>query len=188
MLKHPEHFQLGKIGRTHGLHGDVIAILDTDKPSAYAKLEGFFLEVNHTFLPYFIRKISIRGNEAHISLEGITNVEQATRLKGADIYLPIDKLPKPTKGEFYFHDLLGCRLIDQSLGELGTVEDIIETAGQKLISFHYQEKEVLLPFVKQFVTEIDLDGKTLKTQLPEGLIELYMEETKAEKDDAFEEE
>ena len=188
MHKHPNHFNLGRIGRTHGLTGDLICVLDTDKPHAYAKLDAFFLEINNQFLPYFIRKFSIRGSEAYISLEGVTNVEQASRLKGAEIYLPLEKLPKPGKNEFYFHDLIGCTLTDKNHGELGVVEEIIETAGQKLISFTHQGKEVLIPFVKQFVTTIDTENKTLKTELPVGLLELYLEETRAEKDDALEEE
>ncbi len=187
MHKHPNHFNLGRIGRTHGLAGDLICVLDTDKPHAYVKLDAFFLEVNNQFLPYFIRKFSIRGSEAYISLEGVTNVEQASRLKGAEIYLPLEKLPKPSKNEFYFHDLIGCTLIDKAHGELGVVEEIIETAGQKLIAFSHLGKEVLIPFVKQFVTEIDTDTKILKTEIPDGLLELYLTETKAEKDDALEE-
>jgi 16S rRNA processing protein RimM len=178
MLKHPQHFQLGRISRTHGLQGELVAILDTDKPHQYTKLDGFFLEINQKLIPHFIQKISIRGSEARILLEGISTIEQATKFKGAEIFLPLEKLPKPQKDEFYFHDLLGCQLEDTTYGLLGTVEDVIDASAQKLLFFHYQGKEVLLPLVKEFVTEIDLKNKMLKTSIPDGLLELYMEEPK----------
>ena len=95
MLKHPHYFQLGRISRTHGLQGELVAILDTDKPNLYSKLDSFFLEINQKLAPHFIQKISIRGSEARILLEGINNVEQAAKFKGVEIFLPLEKLPKP---------------------------------------------------------------------------------------------
>jgi 16S rRNA processing protein RimM len=187
MLKHPNYFQLGRILRTHGLAGDVVCLFETEKPQAYTKLKGFFVESNGMLLPHFIEKISLRGEEALLSLEGIKTSDQAAKLKGAAIYLPIDKLPKLPKDEFFIHDMLGCQLSDVNLGVLGTVEDIVETAGQSLIVFQYQGKEVLLPFVKEFVTDIDLEKKELKTQLPDGLLDIYLEEKKGEQDDALDE-
>ena len=187
MLKHPDYFQLGRIVRAHGLTGNMICILDTDKPEAYLKLESLFLERNNTLLPYFVKKIILKGPDAHLTLEGIDNAEKATALKGAEIYLPLNKLPKMSKNEFYIHDLLECKLIDSLHGELGVVEDIIETAGQSLISFTYKGSEVLLPFVKDFVTDVDLSSKTVKTTLPDGLLEIYTSTVKEVKDDALEE-
>ncbi len=187
MLKHTDYFHLGKIVRTHGLTGNMICVLDTDRPEAYLKLESLFLEKNSSFLPYFVKKMALKGAEAHLTLEGIDSAEKAAVLKGSDIYLPLSKLPKRGKNEFFVHDLLDCKLFDVTHGELGVVEDIIETAGQDLISFTYKGSEVLLPFVKEFVTEIDMPNKTVKTNLPEGLLEIYTSKVKLEKDDAFEE-
>lgn len=178
MLKHPHYFQLGRISRTHGLQGELVAILDTDKPNLYSKLDSFFLEINQKLAPHFIQKISIRGSEARILLEGINNVEQAAKFKGVEIFLPLEKLPKPNKDEFYFHDLIGCQLVDADRGILGNVEDVMDASAQKLLFFHYQGKEVLLPLVSEFVTEIDTESKILKTSVPDGLLELYMEEPK----------
>lgn len=185
MFHHPKHFQLGKILRSHGLKGELVCSLDTDVPEAYAKLKGFFLEINHTLLPYFVKSIKINGNEALISLEDVTTSEQANRLKGADIYLPLEKLPKIAKDEFYWHDLLGAELIDEELGLLGTIDDVIETSGHNLLSFNYQGKEVLFPFVKEFVKDFDLKTKKVEIKLPEGLLDIYLA-TAVEKDDDLE--
>jgi 16S rRNA processing protein RimM len=188
MFKYPKHFHLGKIIKTHGLHGDVVCSFDTDNPAAYAKLKSVFLEVHNTLLPFFIKRIKWNGAEAIVSLDDITSADQAGKLKGADIYLPLEKLPKPRKNEFYWHDLLGSELIEKELGPLGKIQDIIETSGHNLLSFEYQGKEVLLPFVKEFVLEVDLESKIVQVQLPDGLLDIYLAETNTEKDDAFEEE
>ena len=187
MLKHQDYFHLGKIVRTHGLAGNMICVLDTDRPEAYLKLESLFLEKNTSFLPYFVKKLILKGPDAHLTLEGIDNVEKAANLKGSDIYLPLSKLPKRNKNVFFVHDLLGCKLVDVTHGELGIVEDIIDTAGQDLISFTYKGSEVLLPFVKNFLTDINMETKTVQTNLPDGLLEIYTSTVKPEKDDAFEE-
>lgn len=188
MFKYPKHFHLGKIIKAHGLHGDVSCSFDTDSPRSYAKLKGFFLEINHTLLPYFITSIKLNGDEAIVSLEEVKTVEQANKLKGADIYLPLEQLPKPPKDEFYWHDLLGCEIIDEELGALGTIEEVVETSGHNLLTFKYQNKEVLVPFVKQFIKQVDIKAKKLEVQLPDGLLDIYLAETNAERDDALEEE
>jgi len=188
MLKHPDYFHLGKIVRTHGLNGNMICVFDTDKPESYLKLESVFLEKGSNFLPYFVKKITLKGPEVHLTLEGIDSSEKAATIKGSEIYLPLSKLPKRSKDEFYIHDLLQCKLIDSVHGELGVIEDIIETAGQDLISFTYKGSEVLLPLVKEFVTNVDLTQNVVHTSLPDGLLEIYTSTAKVERDDAFEEE
>jgi len=185
MFNHPKHFQLGTIIRTHGLKGEIVCSLDTDVPEAYAKLKGFFLEINHSLLPYFIKSIRMNGSEATISLEDITTSDQAAKLKGAGIYLPLEKLPKIAKDEFYWHDMLGAELIDTELGPLGTIEDVIETSGHNLLSFTYQGREVLFPFVKEFVKDFDLKAKKVEITLPDGLLDIYLA-TATEKDDDLE--
>lgn len=187
MHKHPKHFQLGRVLRSHGLAGDVVCLLDTDHPEYYAKQKAFFLEINHSLLPYFIKKVNLKGADAIISFEGITTSEQASKLKGSEIYLPLEALRKPSKNEFYLHDVIGCTLIDDQLGELGVIESLIEATGNNLLTLTYQGSEVLVPLVKEFVYDIDIEHKTLKSRLPEGLLELYLEK-KVEKDDAFDEE
>ncbi len=188
MFKYPQHFHLGKVIKSHGLQGDVLCFLDTDQPAAYSKLKGVFLEMNQHLLPFFIKRIKVMGEEAIVSFEDIQTVDQANKLKGSDIYLPLDKLPKPGKNEFYWHDLLGCELIDEELGTLGTVEDVMETSGHHLLSFTYQGNEVLFPFVKEFVKEFDLTTKKVQIHLPEGLLDIYLTASPAEKDDDLEEE
>ena len=188
MLKHPDYFHLGKILRSHGLTGNLICVFDTDKPESYSKLESVLLERNNSLLPYFVKKVTLKGHEVHLLLEGIDTAEKASVLKGCDIYLPLNKLPKRSKNEFYIHDLLGCNLTDINLGELGTVEDVIETAGQNLLSFNYKGAEILLPFVKEFVINVDIQGKAVSTNIPEGLIDIYTQPSKHQKDDALEEE
>ena len=186
MHKHPNHFQLGKVLRTHGLAGDLVCLFDTEKPEAYAKLKSIFIESGSFLQPFSVRKITFRPNDVLLAIDGYNTPEQAAKFKGADIYLNLEALPKAPKNEFYLHDLVGCTIIDAHHGELGIIESVIETTGQNLLAFTYQGSEVLVPFVDAFVKEINLSEKKLHSELPEGLLELYLE-TKPVKDDGDDE-
>jgi len=83
-----------------------------------------------------------------------------------------------TTDEVYIADLIGCTLFDVA-GEtpvsVGTIEDVDRTAGPVallVVQSQGSEGEILIPFAKRFIREIDLAGKRLVMALPAGLVDL----------------
>ena len=88
-----ECFELGYITRSHGLAGEVVAVLDTDNPRHYASLKSAFLQIKGALVPYLITRIKIVSGKATIGLDGVSTAEQADELKGTKIWLPLSALP-----------------------------------------------------------------------------------------------
>jgi len=168
-------FELGTIQKAKGLAGELVLFLDVDDPSEYDNLDAILVETNAQLIPHFITQIRVQGERAYIYLEGIDHVDKAQEMAGRKVYLPLERLPKLPEGEFYLHDIIGYMLIDQNKGELGIVENIYES-HQDLLVFYYKGKEILIPIAEGIVLNADHDKKVLYVNLPDGLIDVYLEE------------
>lgn len=168
-------FELGYIERSHGVDGAFVAVFDVDQPQRYAKIDALFVERGAQLVPYLVRRVSAgKGNTFVIWAEGVNSEAQAQSLKGSVLYLPETVLPALTSHQFYFHELVGCQVEDAQLGKLGTVTEIFSLPNQTLMAMNWQGSEVLIPVHDDIVKQLDRENKLVKTNLPEGLLEVYL--------------
>jgi len=168
-------YELGYVAKPHGLHGDLSIVIDADMPEAYKKLESVFIEQDKQLVPFFISRIKITGNKAILSLEESNSIEFAQRLKGAKLFLPLDFLPDLEESQFYFHEIIGFKVVDQSNTSLGMVSTVYDVGPQNIMAFVYKGKEVLLPLNDQTIVGIDKSGKILNVSIPDGLLDIYLD-------------
>jgi 16S rRNA processing protein RimM len=170
-------FQLGFVTGTYGLNGEVHVFLDSDQPNNYRNLESVFLlqKGGNDLVPFFVRKISLQGDRAIVQLEDVASKDQARKLVGSTIYLPLDHLPELKGDDFYYHELVNWQVVDQTLGELGVVSSINLQSPQPLLIMEYKNREVLIPFTDNIVMGIDRNQNRVNVALPEGLLEVYIE-------------
>lgn len=166
-------FELGVVTKPHGLHGELSAKLDVDYPEAYEELESVFVEQNQKLVPFFIETLQLQGDRALLKLEEVDSIEAAEALKGARLFLPLKFLPKLEGNQFYFHELMGCELVDATEGVIGPIEQIYSAGPQELASVKYQGQEVLVPLQNELIIRFDREQRQLHMTLPEGLLDLY---------------
>jgi 16S rRNA processing protein RimM len=167
-------YQLGYIVRTHGIKGQVVAFFDVDYPEEYEELESVFLQISGKLVPFFIDYIEPQAKGKFIiKFEDTDAIDQAEKLKGAALYLPLETLPELDEDQFYYHDLIGYTIIDETLGELGVVKELFELPHQDLMAMEYQGAEVLIPMQDEIILRADKVAQKLYVNLPEGLVDLY---------------
>jgi len=180
-------YQLGYIVRTHGIKGQVIAFFDVDYPEDYENLESVFLLISGKLVPFFIDFIDPQAKGRFlIKFEDTDTIEQAEKLKGISLYLPLTELPELEDDQFYYHDLIGYTIVDETLGKLGVVRDLFELPHQDLMAMDYQGAEVLIPVQDEIILRADKTTQTLYVNLPEGLVDIYTQPsnpTEEERDD-----
>ena len=131
-MSQDDYYRLGEVIKTHGIKGEVTVHLDVDFPEAYHELESVFLEQEGRLVPFFIDAIHIHSSKAHIQFEDIHSQEEAKALVKCALFLPVSLLPELPKGKFYYHDLIGCEVLE---GEtiLGKVKEVYDLPGNGLI-------------------------------------------------------
>jgi 16S rRNA processing protein RimM len=168
-----ECYRLGNITKPFGYKGQMVFYLDVDSPQDYADLDSVFIETKTGLVPYFFKVDNINGNKAVVTFEDLTP-DEAHALAGHDLYLPLDLLPKLTGNQFYFHEVIGFRVVDSQYGDIGTLQSIIEYPAQPLFQIDKEGKEILIPIIDPVIKLVDRENKTLHIDAPNGLIELYL--------------
>jgi 16S rRNA processing protein RimM len=174
----------GNIIKTHGVKGEVLVQVFSDDLSDYKTLESVFVEIKQKQIPFFLTSFNFATQKrCIIGFEDVESVEAAKSLVGADIYIPISEMAEADENRFSYQVLMGFTVIDSIQGELGTISNFFQKTGQDLLMMDYKEAEILIPVTDEIVTSIDITTKRVFTTLPEGLIEIYLNEDVAESDE-----
>lgn len=173
-MRQSDCYQLGEVIKTHGLRGEVSIHLDVDTPAYYHKLESVFLEQQGKLTPFFIESIHINGSKALVYFEDISSIEEAKPLVKCKLFLPLSALPKLEKNQYYFHDLVGCKVYEAA-AHLGVVKEVVDLNGNQLLTVIAGDKEILIPLKDELLTKVDVEAKEITVQLPDGLLDIYNE-------------
>ena len=168
-------FQLGYVIKSHGLKGEVNVFLDTDEPRAYKGLESVFVEQNKKLVPFFIDKIQVRGDKAVVKFDGVSTIDAANNLKAAGLWLPLTFLSDLDNNDFYYHEIVGFKVLDKNHGDIGEVKAVYTSVKQDLVAAIYKGAEILIPISNDIIYKVDKEAKTIFTNLPDGLLEVYYE-------------
>jgi 16S rRNA processing protein RimM len=116
---------------------------------------------------------NIRGARREIfKFKGFETRAEAEKLRGADLYVTMDQLPAPESGEFYVFQLVGARVLDERLGHVGTLKDVLKSPGSDLLEVvDKRGRDFLVPVHPELVRQIDADRMEILVRLPDGLIE-----------------
>lgn len=177
-MKFSEFTEIGILLKPHGFKGKIELKLDYRLKDDSA-LASFFVEATPSPLPYFIEEIQKAPEKYIVKLEEIDNLEEAKRLKNKSVYcLEADfkNYFEIEEAELYSTDfLIGLKLIDQKGNTLGEISDAFEnTLDQIILQLIIDGNEVLVPFVEDQIIEIDESSKSIKYNIPEGLIDIYL--------------
>lgn len=174
-MQKKECFYLGKIVRKHSFRGEVVIKLDTDEPDLYADLNAVFVDLGKNFLPFFIEKSLLqKGNQLRVKFEDVSTEADADAILKADVYLPLDLLPKLTGNKFYYHEVIGFTIEDVNFGKVGIISGINDSTAQPLFEVYNGDTELLIPMIDAFIKKVDRKNKTITVETPEGLIEMYL--------------
>ncbi|MBP5340946.1 MAG: 16S rRNA processing protein RimM [Bacteroidales bacterium] len=175
-MKIADCYCLGRITKPWGVKGQLVLFLDVDTPEDYLELDSAFVEVKGQLVPHFFHIDQLNGNKAVATFEEMTP-EQALSLVGHELYLPLDLLPKLEGNKFYFHEVIGFRVVDEVHGDIGTLEQVIEYPAQPLFQVMKNGVEILIPVIDPVIKKVDRKLKTIFIEAPNGLIDLYLGES-----------
>jgi len=171
-------YYLGKVTKPNGYLGGVNIYLDVDSPHDYDSLDAVFIEQRNSLIPFFIKKITVHNskNTAVVYFEDIENFDDAQNIVNRHLFLPLDALPKLEGKKFYFHEIIDYQIIDHEKGLIGNCKQVLDYPNQSLFQVFYQEKEILIPVNDDIIVKVDRDKKEIHVKLPEGLLEVYLDE------------
>ena len=106
---------------------------------------------------------------ALVKFQGINTREDAERLAGVELEVPIEDVPPLPDGSYYHFQILDMEVWTTTGELLGVVEDILITGGNDVYVVRSGGGEVLVPAIEDVVLDVDVDEGKITVDLPEGL-------------------
>jgi 16S rRNA processing protein RimM len=156
-----------------GRRGELTAEVYSSQPGRAERLGEVKLQKGAVSRMARVENVWHHDGRPVFKFEGVDSISDAEIWEGADILVPESERAKPEEGEFSHADLIGCALWEDGKDEpLGVVVDVLEYGSAPLLQIDAGGREVLVPLVRSICREIDVAGKIIRAQLPEGLLDL----------------
>jgi 16S rRNA processing protein RimM len=164
---------VGRVARPHGVRGDVVVNPETDFVEArFAVGAPLWTHRGGLVEPLTVARSAFGGRRPVVGFRGVADVTAAEGLAGAELRIPEEALAVLPPGRFYLHQIAGCR-VETSAGEwVGTVARVDGGAGTSLLVVTGPRGEVLVPFTSAMCTTVDIDGRLIRVDAPEGLLDV----------------
>lgn len=164
---------VGRIVRPHGNKGNVVVSPETDfgadrfRPGASL----YWLRAGE---PAPVEVVESREHDGRwiVGLAGVTTIDGAEALRGLELRIAPDALRQLGSGQYYAHDLAGCRVETMAGAIVGTVDRVDLAVGTPLLVVAGRTGEVLVPLAEEICRRIDVGSKLIVIEPPAGLIEL----------------
>jgi 16S rRNA processing protein RimM len=169
---------IARVAKVQGRVGEVAAELHTDFPELFAERRRLYgwREASGERRELQLEEFWPHKGGMVFKFAGVDSIEEAERLLGMEVQIPAEERAKLDEGAFYVSELLGCLVVEVSheAREVGSIVDVNFGAGTAplLIVNDESGKEFMVPFVEGFIKKLDLKGKRIEMQLPEGMLEL----------------
>lgn len=169
MIKEEEVYKIGKLGKTHGVKGEISFLFDDD---VFDRVDADYLVlmIDGILVPFFMEEYRFRSDTtAIVKFCDIDTQERARELTGCDVWFP-RALADSDDDTITWAAIVGFDIIDANSGKpVGRIASVDDSTINILFCL---EDERLIPASEDLITGIDKANKTITINIPEGLLDL----------------
>ena len=169
MIQEDEVYKIGRIGRTHGIKGE-LSFHFTDDVWDRAESEYLFLRVDGILVPFFLEEYRFRSDStALVKFLHYDSANDVQFMVGCDVFFPHSLTPEADEdAEYTWRYFTGFSLYDETAGLVGTI-DYVDSSTQNVL---FQVGDRLIPAAEAWIKDIDHKERAIYITLPEGLLDL----------------
>lgn len=174
MIRQEEVFKIGKIGKPHGVKGEVSLMFEDD---VFNRVDADYLVllIDGILVPFFFEEYRFKSGEtALVKFCDIDTKEQAQELTGCDVYFS-RKLAEESQDAMSLNEAENFSLLDANNDNrlIGTVKSVDYSTVNTLFNVETPDgKEIMIPASEDFIIDVDTERHIIVVDLPEGLLDL----------------
>jgi 16S rRNA processing protein RimM len=165
-----EKVKIGTIVRGFGIKGEVKVKILTDVPADRFKVKRK-LTASLDGQDRILTVSSLRFHQDHalVTFEGFPDLTSVEPLVGSHLFVDIAAIDTSLQKGVYRFQLIGMIAFDIEGNHLGTISEVVATNANDVLRIKTEDKDILVPYIPVFVKEVDLETKTIKVELWEGM-------------------
>ena len=170
------YFRVGVITSPHGLRGEVQVFSTTDFPMERFKTGSNLLMRKAGETPF--RELVVKRGRPHknlwiVEFEGVNSVDEVEAWRTFELCVNEDALQPLSTGSYYFHQLLGLRVVAIDGRDVGTLIEVLTPGANDVyvVKGNLQKDNILLPAIPSCITSVDLERKLMTVNLLPGLLD-----------------
>lgn len=167
-------FNVGELVNTHGVQGEVRVLSRTDFPeNRFAVGSELALFMPGETKPVQLKIASSRRHKNFylLTFEGHYNLSHVEKYKTGMLKVSEKQLGELEDNAFYYHEIIGCKVVSLEGDPIGTVTEILETGANDVWTVTPETgKPHYIPYIEDIVKEIDVPNKTITIEVMEGLL------------------
>jgi 16S rRNA processing protein RimM len=169
MIKREDVYKIGKLGKAHGVKGEISFLFDDDVFDR-TDADYLILDIDGILVPFFIEEYRFKTDDnALMKFEGIDTQERARELTGTDVYFPRN-LADSDDGTLTWSVLVGFDIIDADSGRsVGCIASVDDSTLNILFCL---DDGRLIPASEDLIIAVDQQARSLTMHIPAGLLEL----------------
>ena len=168
MIRQEEVYRIGRLGKAHGVKGEVSFMFDDD---IFDRVDADYLvlDIDGILVPFFIEEYRFRSDTvALMKFEDIDTQQRAAELTGSDVYFPRALAEEDNAPTLAL--LVGFDLVEANEGRVvGHIAAIDDSTANLLFEL---EDGRLIPASDELIDDIDQQRRVITMRLPEGLLDL----------------
>lgn len=174
MIKQDDVYKIGRIGKPHGIKGDLTMMVEDD---VFDRVEGEYLIllIDGILVPFFIEDYRFRSEQsALVKFCDIDTQERASELTGCDVFFPRSLSDSDDTDTLTWQEAIGYQVADDNSGKtLGTISYIDTSTANTLIEL---DNGMLIPAAYEIIKDINTEQRLITMSLPEGLMEIWQQD------------
>lgn len=169
MIRQEEVYKIGRLGKAHGVKGEVSFQFDDDVFDR-TDADYLILDIDGILVPFFMEEYRFRSDAlALVKFCDVDTQDRASELTGSNVYFP-RALAEDEEGMPSLASLIGFDLVEAKDGiRVGTIATIDDSTANLLFEL---EDGRLIPASDDLITDINIKERTIKMEIPEGLLEI----------------
>ncbi|WP_207682580.1 ribosome maturation factor RimM [Desulfonema magnum] len=169
-MKKDGFFTIGKIVGCHGVKGTMKVYSYAESPSVFIPGQPMLLKLpGGEKKTYVLKWIRPHKRTILMCLKGINDRTRAEPLIHSELLMERGALPVLEEGTFYWSDLIGLSVFKTDETYIGRIDSVIQTGSNDVYVVKEKDNEILVPALEWVVIAVDLENKTMRVNLPEGL-------------------
>ena len=166
---------VGKLGSTYGIRGWLRVYSSTEYAESIFDYQPWFLKIKGQWQPTELESWKHHNHELIAKLKNVNDRETAQSLANIEIGVDLSVFPQLEEGDYYWHDLIGCNVVNLEGYVMGTVTEMMETGSNDVLVVRANSKDAfgkqerLIPFLyEQVVKRVDLATKVIEVDWDAG--------------------